>query len=58
MGRLTQFARDHVREQLEEYIETNHLSAHSALPSERTLCEIFSAKHRIYKRTFADVRTP
>ena len=43
MGRLTQFARDHVREQLEEYIETNNLSAHSALPSERTLCEIFSA---------------
>lgn len=56
MGRLTQFARDQLREQLEEYIETHHLSANSALPSERMLCEMFSANRVTLREAIKEMK--
>lgn len=56
MGRLTQFARDNLREHLEEYIETHHLSAHDALPSERALCEMFSANRVTLREALKEMK--
>lgn len=43
MGKLIQLVSEDLREKIEEYIVTHKLKAHDKLPSERSLCELFSA---------------
>lgn len=43
MGKLIQLLSEELQEKIEEYIETHELKAHDKLPSERSLCELFSA---------------
>lgn len=43
MGKLIQLVSEELYEKIEEYIAVNQLKPHDKLPSERTLCELFSA---------------
>lgn len=43
MGKLIQLVSEELYEKIEEYIAVNQLKPHDKLPSERALCELFSA---------------